>query len=547
MIFTNKFSELYNSQADTLQLEEELQFSKFLMERLTDPVFWINSDARIIYVNHAACNLVGNSYEELLSMTIHDVIRDFSLEVWSNCWKIIKQQGSLYFESVYQTQEDKCFRVEITASYMSYDNREYGCILIRDISKRQQTSFGLFKTNQVVEYRVQKLLAETKYVSQQLSDERAEWKWVKAKLENSLSLLQSTLESISDGVIAIGCDGDIISSNRKFIQMWQVPDSIISSCNYNQYFNFYQNQIKNPELLCRDIQQFNSQNDFESCDILELKDGRFFERCSKPLRLSEQIIGRVWSFRDITERQQAESENRRILEQEKQLAEGRAQFVSMVSHEFRSPLNVISYSTSLLKRHSHHWSDEKKFQYLQRLQTSTEQISHLMDEVLLIGSAEAGKLQCELKPLDLNSFCREILAEINLQTNSLSVVNFVNKGNCKPVWVDKKLLQPVLMNLLSNAIKYSPENSKIDWILCCQDEKVIFKIKDKGIGISLEDQQQLFKPFHRGSNVGDIPGNGLGLAIVKKLLDLHDSQIDVVSEVGKGTTFTVTLIPSFPS
>ncbi|MHC5610588.1 MAG: PAS domain-containing sensor histidine kinase [Nostoc sp.] len=354
------------------------------------------------------------------------------------------------------------------------------------------------------------------------------------------------LESIDCGVIAIGRDGDIISSNRKFAQMWQVPDSIISSCNYQQYLTFYISQINNPEILCRDIQKLNSQKNFESYDILELKDGRFFERCSKPLRLSEEIIGIVWSFRDITERQQAESENRRILEREKQLAEGRAQFVSMVSHEFRSPLNVISYSTSLLTRHSYHWSDEKKLQYLQRIQTATEQISHLIDEVLLIGSAEAGKLQCELKLLDLNLFCREILAEINLQTNSLSAVNFVSKGNCKPVGIDKKLLQPVLMNLLSNAIKYSPISTKVDLILSYQDEKVIFQIKDKGIGISLEDQQQLFKPFYRGSNVGDIPGNGLGLAIVKKLVDLHHSQIDVVSEVGKGTIFTVTLFLKQP-
>ncbi|MBD2511530.1 PAS domain S-box protein [Nostoc muscorum FACHB-395] len=546
MIFTNKFSELHNSQADTLQLEEELQFSKFLMERLTDPVFWISSDARIIYVNQAACNFVGHSYEELLSMTIYDVILDFSLEVWPNCWKTIRQQGSLYFESIHQTQENQWLTVEITASYMEYESREYGCILIRYISKRKHVSFVLSKANQVLEYRVEKLLTETKYVNQQLSHERAEYKWLKAKLENSLSLLQATLESIDCGVIAIGCDGDIISSNRKFAQMWQVPDSIISSCNYQQYLTFYISQINNPEILCRNIQQLNSQKDFESYDILELKDGRFFERCSKPLQLSEEIIGIVWSFRDITERQQAELENRRLLEQEKQLAEGRAQFVSMVSHEFRSPLNVISYSTSLLKRHSHHWSDEKKLQYLQRLQTATEQISHLMDEVLLIGSAEAGKLQCEMKPLDLNLFCREIVAEINLQTNSLSAVNFVSKGDCKPVWADKKLLQPVLMNLLSNAIKYSPINTKVDLILSYQDEKVIFQVKDKGIGISLEDQQQLFKPFYRGGNVGDIPGNGLGLAIVKKLVDLHHSQIDVVSEVGKGTIFTVTLLLKQP-
>jgi PAS domain S-box-containing protein len=546
MMFTNKFSELQKFQASTLQLEEELLFSKFLVERLTDAVFWITSDARIIYVNHAACNLVGDSYEKLLSLTIHDVILDFSEEVWSNYWEAIKQQGYLYFESVHQTPGLQSLRVEITASYMEYESKEYGCILIRDISKCKQASFALSKTNQVLECRVQELLTETKYVNKQLFQEITECKWLKVKLENSLSLLQATLESTNDGVIAIGFDGDIISSNQKFGQMWQIPDSIICSYNYKQYLDFYKKQIKNSEILCEDMQQFKSQIDFEVCNILELKDGRFFEQCSKPLRLREQIIGIVWSFRDITERKEAESENHRILEQEKQLVEDRAHFVSMVSHEFRSPLNVISYSTSLLKRHSNYWSDEKKLQYLQRLQTAAEQISQLMDEVFLIGSAEAGKLQCELKSLDLNLFCRQILAEMNLQTNSLSAVNFATKGNCKPVWVDQKLLQPALKNLISNAIKYSPKKAKVDLILSYQDEKVIFQIKDKGIGIPLEDRQHLFKPFYRGGNVGDIPGNGLGLAIVKKLLDLHHSQIDVVSEVGKGTIFTITLLLKQP-
>jgi PAS domain S-box-containing protein len=541
MIFTNNFSELNNSQADILQLEEKWHFSKFLMESLTDAILWINSDARIIYVNQAACNLVGANYEELLSLTIHDVILDFPLKVWSNYWRTIKKQGSLYLESVYKTSKEQCLRVEITVSYMEYEAKEYGCILFRDISKRKQASFPLDKANQVLEYKVEEVLTESKYVNQQLSHEEAECKWVKTKLENSLCLLKATLESIADGIIAIGCNGDIVSLNQKFVQMWQIPDSLITSHHHNQYLSFYKNQVKNPEIFCTDIYQIDSQKNFESYDTLELKDGRVFERYRKPLRLGKEIIGAVWSFRDITEYQQAKEKIHKILEQEKQLAEDRAQFVSMVSHEFRSPLNVISYSTSLLKRHNHHWSDEKKLQYLQRLQTATEQISQLMDEVLLIGSAEAGKLQCELKPLDLNLFCREILAEINLQTNSRSAVKFVIKGNCKIVWGDKKLLQPVLINLLSNALKYSPKSTQVDFILSYQDEKVIFQIRDKGIGISLKDQEQLFKPFYRGSNVGDIPGNGLGLAIVKKLLDLHNSQINVVSEVGEGTIFTVTL------
>jgi PAS domain S-box-containing protein len=147
MIFKNKFSEQQTSQASTLRLEEELQLNKFLMGRLTDAVFWITPDARVIYVNYAACNLVGYSYEELLSTTINDVILDFPREVWSNYWKSIKKEGSLCFESEYQISKEQCFPVEITATYMEYKTKEYGCILIRDISKRKEASLKEYYAN----------------------------------------------------------------------------------------------------------------------------------------------------------------------------------------------------------------------------------------------------------------------------------------------------------------------------------------------------------------------------------------------------------------
>lgn len=133
------------------------------------------------------------------------------------------------------------------------------------------------------------------------------------------------------------------------------------------------------------------------------------------------------------------------------------------------------------------------------------------------------------------------MAQIELMSNSSQhSIAFVSRGNCKLAWVDKKLLRPILMNLLNNAIKYSPSGSKVSLELSCLQSNAIFKIKDTGIGIALA-REQLFEPFCRGSNVGDIPGTGLGLAVVKKLVDLHCGQILVDSEVGKGTTFTIAL------
>jgi hypothetical protein len=126
------------------------------------------------------------------------------------------------------------------------------------------------------------------------------------------------------------------------------------------------------------------------------------------------------------------------------------------------PFCNASFSTSLLKRHSHQWTEEKKRSYLDRIQTSIEQLSHLMDEVLTIGKAEAGKLTFEPKQFNLDQFCRELVAQMQLSNSSQHNVTFVSRGNCKEVCVDRKLLQPILTNLLENAIKYSPTGSTVN-------------------------------------------------------------------------------------
>lgn len=233
-------------------------------------------------------------------------------------------------------------------------------------------------------------------------------------------------------------------------------------------------------------------------------------------------------------------EIRQALEQEKKLGEQTMHFVSMVAHEFRTPLHIISFSSSLLKRHSYQWTEEKKRSYLDRVQTAAQQLSQLLDEVLLIGRAEAGKLDFAPRALDLEQFCRDLVAEMQL-SNSKHILTFVSQSVYSTACIDKKLLQPILTNLISNAIKYSPPGSTVDLELSCRDGDVIFQIEDAGIGIPAAEQKQLFEPFHRGSNVGDIPGTGLGLAIIKKLVDIHNGQIALASEVGVGTTFTITL------
>jgi signal transduction histidine kinase len=168
-------------------------------------------------------------------------------------------------------------------------------------------------------------------------------------------------------------------------------------------------------------------------------------------------------------------------------------------------------------------------------------MTQLLNDVLVLGKAEAGKLEFNPQPLDLEQFCLNLTDELNLDASNQHNLTFVNHAQAIQANLDEKLLRHILNNLLSNAIKYSPSGSDVKFELSCQDTQAIFRIQDEGIGIPEEDQQRLFESFHRAKNVGNVPGTGLGLAIVKNAIDLHGGKISVNSQVGMGTTFTVAI------
>ena len=251
---------------------------------------------------------------------------------------------------------------------------------------------------------------------------------------------------------------------------------------------------------------------------------------------------------------------REALAQEKEMREVKSHFVSMVSHEFRNPLSTIFTSAELLMHHSSQINEEKKNEYLCHIQNAVKHLSQILNDVLLVGKAELPTIYFNPEPVDLQTFCEELLTEFKLGISSIHNIVFSIQGESglseaetanpsssplitktKLPCLDKRLLRQILTNLLENAIKYSPQGGKVHFELFCLQEETIFRIQDEGIGIPEADQEQLFTSFHRACNVGDIPGTGLGLSIVKQYVDLHGGEINVVSKEGVGTTFIVSL------
>lgn len=226
----------------------------------------------------------------------------------------------------------------------------------------------------------------------------------------------------------------------------------------------------------------------------------------------------------------------------KEVNQLKAEFVSMMSHDFRNPLNTILLSAGLLQDSPQKLTEAKKLTHFQLIRSAINDMARLLDEVSLIGRADLGQLQYQPIPLNLEAFCQQVVEEFQLTTSQKhQMLVFASQGEVGDALWDESLIWHILSNLLANAIKYSPEGRIVRFDLINQEEWVIFRIQDWGIGIPLEDQKQLFKAFHRANNVGSIPGTGLGLAIVKSCVEAHGGEISVKSEVGIGTTFTVTL------
>lgn len=253
------------------------------------------------------------------------------------------------------------------------------------------------------------------------------------------------------------------------------------------------------------------------------------------------IRGIVGNARDITERKVAEEEMQRALDKARELSEMKTRFVSMTSHEFRTPLTTIMSNAEMLERYGQKWGDDKRQLAFQRINESIRQMVSLLDDVLMIGKVEAGKLEYAPQPVDLVHFCAELVETIRSGRQNDRLIAFSHADIPPTLPLDATLLRHVMLNVLTNAVKYSPADSDVTLDLRMAPDSVVIRVADKGIGIPESDQEHLFEPFYRATNVGTISGTGLGLTIVKRCVERHGGTIQVTSASGEGTTFTITI------
>jgi PAS domain S-box-containing protein len=241
---------------------------------------------------------------------------------------------------------------------------------------------------------------------------------------------------------------------------------------------------------------------------------------------------------EVMERKKAEQEVLRSLARERELNELKSKFVSIASHEFRTPLSTVLSSASLIQQYKERGELDKQEKHIQRIKTSVNHLTAILNDFLSLGKLEEGKIDVVPERFSLHEFLQEIVEDIRptLKQDQDLVLIIPKAGT---ICTDPRILRNILFNLLSNASKYSDKTIHLHATLA--DEQLSLSVQDEGIGIPEEDLKHLFDRFFRASNATNIQGTGLGLHIVKRYVELLNGTLNFTSHHGKGSIFTVSI------
>lgn len=277
----------------------------------------------------------------------------------------------------------------------------------------------------------------------------------------------------------------------------------------------------------------------------------FIHDLSKQKEAEEQLRDYAAHLEDLVEErtqslketvlalQNAKEEVSLSLEKEKELGQLKSRFVSMASHEFRTPLSAIQLSASLVDKYAQTFTSDNITKHVGKIKNAVGNLTTILNDFLSLEKLEAGKVEPTFSEFDLVKLSEEITEEMQMVAKQNQHIIYQHTGKESMVKLDQNLLKNCVFNLITNAIKYSGENTFIEFNTEISDTGCTVIIKDNGIGIPEKDQKHLFEPFFRAHNTGNIPGTGLGLNIVARYTELMQGRIEFNSEVNQGTSFTI--------
>lgn len=361
------------------------------------------------------------------------------------------------------------------------------------------------------------------------------------KLRNQKNILNATLESVSVGILLVDMDVRAIDWNSSFYKMWGIPEEVMATKDGTKFIGYVLPYLKDPEGFMRGIEKA-TQSTADTFEIIELINGQIIERTSFPLIKNEVLDGRVWCFRDITKEREAENSKRELqnrLENAERL-ESLGQLAGGVAHDLNNMLGpVVGYSEMLLNELP---ANSKSSERAAKIKKSAEQAASVIQDLLTL--ARRGKY--EMRLLNINDVVKEYESSPSFESLSAKFPHIKPKFNLSKE-VGKILgsaphLSKVLMNLVTNAYEAMPTNGELtittDNLRTEKGEYVTLKVKDNGHGIAEEDLEKIFEPFYSKKKM-DASGTGLGLSVVWGVIKDHKGMVDVQSQIGQGSEFTL--------
>lgn len=244
---------------------------------------------------------------------------------------------------------------------------------------------------------------------------------------------------------------------------------------------------------------------------------------------------------EVQERKKAEEEARKSLEKERELNELKSKFVSIASHEFRTPLSAVMSSASLISQYNERKEPEKVDKHVQRIKSSVNHLTSILNDFLSLGKLEEGVIDVTKETIQMREFITTVREDLTPVLKAGQKLEINCKALVNEIHSDPRILKNILFNLISNASKYSDDGKIILFECSNTNDRFLLSVSDQGIGIPKADQKHLFSRFFRASNSGNVQGTGLGLNIVKRYVELLGGTITFKSESGKGSTFTVAI------